>query len=73
MAEKGLTVRMKTDMSGFKKGMDEAIAELEKYNKALIDNQYKQRECNKVIANAQKEIKELHKAEKEKGQLDENQ
>jgi TP901 family phage tail tape measure protein len=73
MAEKGLTVRLKTDNSGFKKGMDEVIAELEKYNKALVDNQYKQRECNKVISNAQKEIKELHKAEKEKGQLDENQ
>lgn len=73
MAEKGLTVRMKTDTSGFKKGMDEVIAELEKYNKALVDNQYKQRECNSVISKAQKEIKELHKAEKEKGQLDENQ
>ena len=40
MAEKGLTVRLKTDNSGFKKGMDEVIAELEKYNKALVDNQY---------------------------------
>lgn len=73
MAEKGLTVRMKTDTSGFKKGMDEVVKELEKYNKALVDNQYKQRECNSVISKAQKEIKELHKAEKEKGQLDENQ
>ena len=73
MAEQGLTVRLKTDTSGFKKGMDEVVKELEKYNKALVDNQYKQRECNSVISKAQKEIKELHKAEKEKGQLDENQ
>lgn len=73
MAEKGLTVRMKTDTSGFKKGMDEVVKELEKYNKALVDNQYKQRDCNKVINDAKKRIKELNETQKEKGKLDENE
>ena len=73
MAEKGLTVRLKTDNSGFKKGMDEVIAELEKYNKALVDNQYKQRDCNKVINDAKKRIKELNETQKEKGKLDEKE
>lgn len=73
MAEQGLTVRLKTDTSGFKKGMDEVVKELEKYNKALVDNQYKQRDCNKVISAAQKEIKDLKKIEQEKGQLDDSQ
>ena len=73
MAEKGLTVRMKTDTSGFKKGMDEAVEKLNQYNKALVDNQYKQRECNKVINDAKKRIKELNETQKEKGKLDENE
>ena len=73
MAEKGLTVRMKTDMSGFKKGMDEVVEKLNKYNKALVDNQYKQRDCNKVINDAKKRIKELNEIQKEKGKLDENE
>ncbi len=73
MAEKGLTVRMKTDTSGFKKGMDEVVEELNKYNKALVDNQYKQRDCNKVINDAKKRIKELNEIQKEKGKLDENE
>ena len=73
MAEKGLTVRMKTDTSGFKKGMDEAVEKLNQYNKALVDNQYKQRECNKVINDAKKRIKELNEIQKEKGKLDENE
>ena len=73
MAEKGLTVRLKTDNSGLKKGMDEAIAELEKYNKALIDNQYKQRDANKAISEAQKEIKNLKKAEEDRAKQLENE
>lgn len=73
MAEKGLTVRMKTDTSGFKKGMDEVVEELNKYNKALIDNQYKQRDANKAISEAQKEIKNLHKIKKENGKLTEEE
>ena len=73
MAEKGLTVRLKTDNSGFKKGMDEVIQKLNDYNKALIDNQYKQRDCNKVINEAKKKIKELNETQKEKGKLDENE
>lgn len=73
MAEKGLTVRMKTDTSGFKKGMDEVVEELNKYNKALIDNQYKQRDANKVISEAQREIKNLKKAEEDRAKQLENE
>lgn len=73
MAEQGLTVRFKSDTSSLKKGVDEVVKELQKYNKALVDNQYKQRDCNKVISAAQKEIKDLKKIEQEKGQLDDSQ
>lgn len=74
MAEtKSLVTRMTTDTSGFKKGMDEVVEKLNQYNKALVDNQYKQRECNKVINDAKKRIKELNETQKEKGKLDENE
>ena len=74
MAEtESLVTRMSTDTSGFKKGMDEVIQKLNDYNKALIDNQYKQRDCNKVINEAKKKIKELNETQKEKGKLDENE
>ena len=64
---------MTTDTSGFNKGMDEVVEKLNKYNKALVDNQYKQKECNKVINDAKKRIKELNETQKEKGKLDENE
>lgn len=73
MAEKGLTVRLKTDNSDFKKGMDEAVEELNKYNKALIDNQYKQKDANKAISEAQREIKNLKKAEEDRAKQLENE
>ena len=61
------------DSSGFKKGTDQMVQALEKANKELVNNQYRQKECNKVISDAQKEIKKLEKEEKEKGKLDEDQ
>lgn len=56
------------------------VQALEKANKELVNNQYRQRDCNKAITEAQKElkktaedIKKLEKEEKEKGKLDEKQ
>ena len=74
MAEtKSLVTRMTTNTTGFKTGTDQVIEQLNKFNKALVDNQYKQKECNKVIADAQKEIKNLHKIKKENGKLTEEE
>ena len=67
------TMRFKTDTTGFKTGTDQVIDQLNKFNKALVDNQYKQRDCNKVISEAQKKIKDLHKTKKENGKLTEDE
>ena len=67
------TTYFNADSSGFKKGTDQMVQALEKVNKELVNNQYRQKECSKVISDAQKEIKKLEKEEKEKGKLDEDQ
>ena len=67
------TAYFNADSSGFKKGTDQMVQALEKVNKELVNNQYRQKECSKVISDAQKEIKKLEKEEKEKGKLDEDQ
>ena len=38
------------DSSGFKKGIDQMVYALEKVNKELVNNQYRQKECSKVIS-----------------------
>ena len=38
------------DSSGFKKGTDQMVQTLEKVNKELVNNQYRQKECSKVIS-----------------------
>lgn len=81
MAEsRSFTAKFNADSSGMKKGVGEAVQALQEANKALVDNQYRQKDCNKAISDAQKEIKkttekikELEKAEKEKGSLDEKE
>ena len=55
------TTYFNADSSGFKKGTDQMVQALEKVNKELVNNQYRQKECNKVISDAQKEIKKLEK------------
>ena len=67
------TAYFNADSSGFKKGMDQMVDALNKANKELVNNQYRQKECNKVISDAQKEIQKIKKEEKEKGQIDEEQ
>jgi TP901 family phage tail tape measure protein len=71
--QRSLTTYFKADSTSFKKGVDQMVQSLEKANKELVNNQYRQRDCNKVISDAQKEINKLKKEEKEKGQLDEKQ
>ena len=47
MAEtKSLVTRMTTNTTGFKTGTQQVIEQLNKFNKALVDNQSKQKECN---------------------------
>lgn len=72
------TTYFNADSSGFKKGTDAAVQALQKMNKELVNNQYRQKDCNKAISDAQKELKKtekeiekLEKEQKEKGKLDE--
>lgn len=53
------------------KGADQMMQKLNELNKKLVDNQYRQRDCNKAISEAQSAIKKLEKEKQEKGKLDE--
>ena len=53
--------KLKADSSGFKKGVSEAISALEGLNKKLVDNQFKQRDCNTTISKARSEMNKLKK------------
>ena len=68
-----LTVGFKADTSGFKKGMDDVINKLNELNKQLVDNQYKQRDSNKVISDAKKELRNIQKEIGENGEANEEQ
>ena len=59
MSKRSDTVKFNADTSGLKKGTDEVINKLNELNKKLVDNQYKQRDSNKVISDAQRELKKL--------------
>lgn len=67
------TTKFGANTSNFKQGMNEMVKELENYNKALVDNQYRQKDCNKTITEAQKEIKQIKKDIKENGKENEEQ
>lgn len=67
------TTFFKADTSGLKKGTDEMINKLNELNKKLVDNQYKQKDSNKVISEAKKELKNIQKEIEKKGTADENQ
>ncbi len=68
-----LVTRVTTNTTGFKAGMDEVMAQLDKFNKALVDNQYQQRECNKAINDAKKKIKELYESKQKDEKLTEDE
>ena len=61
MAERDLTTRFGADTSGFTKGVSEVVAQLDKYNKALVDNQQQVKKVNKEISNLEKEQSKLKK------------
>ena len=67
------TTSFNANTTGFKKGTEEMVEQLNKLNKSLVDNQYKQRDCNKVINDAKKRIKELYQEQEKKGKLDEKE
>ena len=67
------TTNFNANTTGFKKGTEEMVEQLNKLNKSLVDNQYKQRDCNKVINDAKREIKELKKAEEDRTKQLENE
>ena len=60
------TTKFGANTSNFKQGMNEMVKELENYNKALVDNQYRQKDCNKTITDAQKQIRQIQKDIKKK-------
>ena len=60
-AERNLTTRFGADTSGFKQGVSEVVEQLDKYNKALVDNQYEIKKVNKEISELEKKQKELKK------------
>ena len=66
------TVKFSSNTSGLKQGVSEVINQLNSLNKALIDNSYKQKDCNKSIKEAQKEIDALNKKTKEGKELTED-
>lgn len=72
MADRNTTVRFSSNTSGLKQGVSEVINQLNQLNKALVDNQYKQKDCNKAIKEAQKEIDALNKKTKEGKELTED-
>ncbi len=59
MAERNYTTRFGSDTSGFKKGVSELVQQLDKYNKALVDNQYQIKATNKEISTLEKEQSKL--------------
>lgn len=59
MAEREFTTRFGADTSGFSKGVSEVVAQLDKYNKALVDNQYQIKAINKEITALEKQQKQL--------------
>ena len=63
---RNFTTSFNANTSGLKKGTDEVINKLNELNKKLVDNQYKQRECNTVISDAQREIKKIIQYEEER-------
>lgn len=67
------TMAFKADTSGFKKGTDEMVGKLNGLNKALVDNQYKQRDSNKVISDAKKELKKLQEGIEANGSATEDE
>lgn len=61
MAERDLTTRFGADTSGFSKGVSEVVAQLDKYNKALVDNQQQVKKVNKEISDLEKQQSKLKK------------
>jgi len=67
------TAKYGASVTGFKSGMEQMVAELDKYNNALVKNQQQQRASNKIISEAQKELDKLEKEAKAGGGATEEQ
>lgn len=67
------TATFKADTSGFTKGTNEMIGKLNELNKQLVNNQYRQKDCNKAISDAQKKLKEVQAEIDKTGKADEEQ
>lgn len=65
MAEtRSMTTRFGSNTTGLKQGVGEVVEQLKKLNKELVDNQYKQKDCNKAISDAKKELNKLNQETK---------
>lgn len=61
------TTLFNADSSGFKKGTSEVIKALDETNKALVKNQYQQKDCSRTISDAQKELRKIAEEQKKTG------
>ena len=61
------TTLFNADSSGFKKGTSEVIKALDETNKALVKNQYQQKDCSRTISDAQRELRKIAKEQKKTG------
>ena len=62
--ERSTAIKFTSNTSGLKQGVGKVIAQLNQLNKALVDNQHKQKDCNKVISDAKKELNKLNQETK---------
>lgn len=68
---RNFVTRLTTDTSKF--NLSGTIKQLDELNKSLVDNQMKQKECNKVINQTKKELDSIQKEIKETGKEDKEQ
>ena len=61
---RSMTTRFGSNTTGLKQGVGEVVEQLKKLNKELVDNQYKQKDCNKAISDAKKELNKLNQETK---------
>ena len=58
------TSYFKADSSGFKKGVDDMVKALEKANKELVNNQYRQKTATRSFPTLRRKLKSLKKKRK---------
>ncbi len=68
-----LVASIDANTDGLEEGVKQSEKSLQKLNKALVDNQYKQKDCNKTISDARRELKNIEKEIGENKKANEDQ